>query len=1032
MEIPLKSQPKVSTVNLLDESKFQIDNNNNNTSDQSGNHRDPSQVALEGLQPQQHEDDHYHHHHHHQQQQQQQQQQQPHPHQRHAHKSGLEFLKARHASVAGPFGKQEIAAATPTTGFRKSEYRRSRGFSETEKNNFDLETGQRIYRDGTIRPQLIKQGSTEFQGEDDGNDDSSNGGGGGNKLHARSHDSTVDAMSYTRGLEDEYIPGLDFSEMVYRWNNTSDLDLTRTRTTNSTMSAYTTQSNTPRSHNASYLDLNLLHAQVAPQPIRHNSQIPSKLSYSKLHDYMKMKRPEGQSTGSKDTEVLKLKQLAEQVETPSHSPKRETSGTGLQMRKSKKQKPASAALDSQPGSGGDVDFETILNSLPPNFNDLPYSQRKKVVRNFSDSVDYSQFSLFAKNYLNGGGPFGSLGSSGKTPKSDGGFGSNDNSFTRKQRVGSVNTLAGRLLARTSTTDIKKMQEMNQKYNVDERGAIVMDHELGKCIGYGAWGTIRECVDKKGNIRAMKIVKSTRDFDFSCPGSRRNSRVEMSSVATNPKVLEVFKKEISIWKQLNHENILPLIDHFETEDTIFCLMDRIEGGTLFDVVTMWGQFNSGLHSQSGPVNFQIEKQRKRLNEIIDYSKQIVTALLYMHEEKGIVHGDIKLENVLVRRDTDDHCKMILCDFGMARIYSMRISRKNSMKRPFKMTSRRRSPPPPTSSPQLLSPKDDYDDTDTLMIRSKSSNTENRKPYPGGGDGANAKTLDHLINDDSQIGVSNFFKTHGPSIQSVHLTPVSSEGISPTTSDHKLNHSARNTSTNDYFEFSKKWLSSNNGNGTTNNGVNGGVDSDLPHSHIGSLPYASPELLQPSPPPLGPLADVWALGVLMYAMCVGKLPFQHQYEPRLRAMITAGKYNKAELRKACLIEWVLKEENSKSNSAGESLSGKSSGESLDRIDEEKGGGKEELEEESIPAALMMQSPSMVDLKRQEELSKLRDDWKLYKLSDKFPEFTKIYDTIVGCLETNITKRWDTQMIYDNLSRVKERELSAHFKNEHILGN
>ena len=62
MEIPLKSQPKVSTVNLLDESKFQIDNNNNNTSDQSGNHRDPSQVALEGLQPQQHEDDHYHHH----------------------------------------------------------------------------------------------------------------------------------------------------------------------------------------------------------------------------------------------------------------------------------------------------------------------------------------------------------------------------------------------------------------------------------------------------------------------------------------------------------------------------------------------------------------------------------------------------------------------------------------------------------------------------------------------------------------------------------------------------------------------------------------------------------------------------------------------------------------------------------------------------------------------------------------------------------------------------------------------------------
>ena len=64
---------------------------------------------------------------------------------------------------------------------------------------------------------------------------------------------------------------------------------------------------------------------------------------------------------------------------------------------------------------------------------------------------------------------------------------------------------------------------------------------------------------------------------------------------------------------------------------------------------------------------------------------------------------------------------------------------------------------------------------------------------------------------------------------------------------------------------------------------GIDSGLPHSHIGSLPYASPEILQPSPPPLGPSADVWAFGVLMYAMIVGRLPFQHHYEPRLRATL-----------------------------------------------------------------------------------------------------------------------------------------------------
>ena len=30
---------------------------------------------------------------------------------------------------------------------------------------------------------------------------------------------------------------------------------------------------------------------------------------------------------------------------------------------------------------------------------MPYSQRKKLVKSFSESIDYSQFSLFAKNYL---------------------------------------------------------------------------------------------------------------------------------------------------------------------------------------------------------------------------------------------------------------------------------------------------------------------------------------------------------------------------------------------------------------------------------------------------------------------------------------------------------------------------------------------------------------------------------------------------------------------------------------------------------
>lgn len=72
---------------------------------------------------------------------------------------------------------------------------------------------------------------------------------------------------------------------------------------------------------------------------------------------------------------------------------------------------------------------------------------------------------------------------------------------------------------------------------------------------------------------------------------------------------------------------------------------------------------------------------------------------------------------------------------------------------------------------------------------------------------------------------------------------------------------------------------------------------PNSHIGSLPYAAPELLEPSPPPLGPSADIWALGVMIYAMLTGKLPFKHDYEPRLRAIIAAGRYDKEALATVC---------------------------------------------------------------------------------------------------------------------------------------
>lgn len=62
----------------------------------------------------------------------------------------------------------------------------------------------------------------------------------------------------------------------------------------------------------------------------------------------------------------------------------------------------------------------------------------------------------------------------------------------------------------------------------------------------------------------------------------------------------------------------------------------------------------------------------------------------------------------------------------------------------------------------------------------------------------------------------------------------------------------------------------------------------HINIGSLPYAAPELLQPCPALIDRQADIWAFGILIYALVLLKLPFWHIYEPRLKLSILEGNW------------------------------------------------------------------------------------------------------------------------------------------------
>lgn len=391
----------------------------------------------------------------------------------------------------------------------------------------------------------------------------------------------------------------------------------------------------------------------------------------------------------------------------------------------------------------------VIQSLPSDFRDLPFTVRRRLILELSPVVNESIIHDVIKRRF------------------------------KKKSVSVANSF------------LASFSERRSLLKETDSGYVIMEHKLGRLLGHGAWGLVRECTGPNGEERAIKIIRAPTD-----------------------EIKRFFNRETDIWGQLEHNHILKLMNVMVGKEAIFCLTEKIKNGTLFDIASRWGLFNDPKTAVS---------QEERLIISRNYSLQLAHALNYMHK-RGFVHGDVKLENCLIQGS-----KLLLADFGMSTRYTnvdqldgSGVSRRPSMAR---------------------SSSDKGSEVDRSAIQRIVADTR-------------------LVHDDTKLNMNKTTPKKAPSEFDKRPFEPSSEKTPVT---HKLNKAPS--------------------------------DENLPHSHIGSLPYAAPELLEANPVPLGPSADIWAFGVTLYTLIVGRLPFHYSYEPKIKAMISACLYDVESLRTAC---------------------------------------------------------------------------------------------------------------------------------------
>ena len=142
------------------------------------------------------------------------------------------------------------------------------------------------------------------------------------------------------------------------------------------------------------------------------------------------------------------------------------------------------------------------------------------------------------------------------------------------------------------------------------GKTLATYKLLKILGMGGMSTVYLGKDiHTGSFAALKVLKKayTQDEDH---------------------LKRFFSREIDTAKSLDHKNIVKLLDYGKKGDTHFLVYEYIEGLSLD--------------------RYLAEHKKLPLKTIENIILQTLAALSHAHS-KGIVHRDVKPQNILVTPD-----------------------------------------------------------------------------------------------------------------------------------------------------------------------------------------------------------------------------------------------------------------------------------------------------------------------------------------------------------------------------------------------